>query len=70
MKIKFTAKITRIEEKFDKQHVKGVGPDALFVTVSQGWFVSFEGSYEAIFIGMDKPTAMVGDPALLEITFP
>ena len=70
MKIKFTAKVVKIEEKFEKTHIRGVGPDAEFKDVSLGWFVSFQGSYESIHVGFEKPTTKFGDIATVEITFP
>lgn len=61
------ARCVRLEEKFVKAYVDGVGEEARFIDQSCGWFASFEGSYEALHFGDTKPTFDVGN--LVKITF-
>lgn len=60
-------KITKIEESFETVHVSGTGPLAVFEKRSLGWFVTFEGSYESLFFGDEKPKLSVGKN--VKITF-
>ena len=69
-KIKFEAKVTSVQERFESHHVSGVGDDAAFSKVSIGWFIGFEGSWELIHVGTDKPETKIGDVATIEISLP
>lgn len=60
-RIVFHAPIVSLEEKTDQMYVSGVGKDAVFKPIPGGWFMQLEGSYEALFIGMEKPKVCVGD---------
>lgn len=43
-------------------HLKGFGKEAVLDRVeSLGWYVHFEGSWEAVFLGFDKPDLDAGD---------
>ncbi len=64
IRIQYTiqAKIKRIWQHHDKKYVAGFGPDTVFDETDAGWFVSFEGSGEALFLGATPPTDWkVGD---------
>jgi hypothetical protein len=56
-----TAKVMAVWEAKAQVWVGGVGPEAKFAEQSQGWFVLFSGSYEALYAGPTKPTITVGD---------
>lgn len=60
-------KVTKIEEAFEQVHLSGSGEAAVFTKKSLGWFVTFEGSYEALYFGDTKPTLTVGKT--VKITF-
>lgn len=60
-------KVLRNEESFESIHVSGSGEAAVFTKKSLGWFVTFEGSYEALYFGDTKPTLTVGKT--VKITF-
>lgn len=60
-------KIVKIEESFESIHVSGSGEAAIFTKKSLGWFVTFEGSYEALYFGNTKPILNVGKT--VKITF-
>lgn len=61
------ARIKNLEEKFGRQWVGGIGKDAVYVNVSRGWFINFEGSFESLYFGPDKPHWQEGDE--IKITF-
>ena len=65
--IRFSAKVLAIEEKFRQDYVSGTGADTIYNSVSLGWFVLYEGSYEALFAGTEKPDLAVGDTVTIRI---
>jgi hypothetical protein len=60
-------KVKRVEERFKLVHIGGVGKEALFETVSRGWFAVFEGSWEALGLGSEKPPLDPGDEIIISI---
>lgn len=48
-------------EKTDRVYASGLGDKANFVEVSRGWFVLLEGSWEALYLGPEKPGLVAGD---------
>lgn len=61
-------KIKAIRKEYDKVHVSGIGPEAVFSERFKGYYVAFEGSCEAIYFGDEMPpTWAVGD--VIKITF-
>lgn len=58
---KVRTKVIELNEVFRKDYVSGHGPDAIFESVSRGWFVLLEGSYEALHLGFEKPNLAPGD---------
>lgn len=67
--ITFVARVIAIEEKFKQRWLGGIGHVAEFAHDSMGWYVSLEGSYEALFVGTTKPNIKLGDHAEIRITF-
>jgi len=59
--------VLSVEEGFKTHHISGSGPDAVFEKESLGWFVHFEGSYEAIYLGDSRPNFNPGDK--VKVTF-
>lgn len=59
--------VTKVEESFERIHVSGSGESAMFAKRSLGWFVTFEGSYESLYFGSEKPALTVGKN--VKITF-
>lgn len=57
----FRAIVLKVEERFNKAHVSGSGPDALFNDISIGWWVTLSGSRNAQFFGMAPIDLKVGD---------
>lgn len=47
--------VERVEERFTKIHVRGVGNEAVFQKVSEGWFVLMRNWPSAIWFGREKP---------------
>ena len=60
-RIKFYSTVEDVAERFRSEYVSGKYPDAIFRSVSMGWFLHLEGSYEALGLGPDKPDFQVGD---------
>ncbi len=67
--LKFISRVIAIEEKFRDKWIGGVGEEAKFESLSQGWFIGLEGSYEYIYAGTTRPNIKVGDIATIRITF-
>lgn len=59
--------VVKIEEKFTRDYVSGFGYSTEYANRSLGWFVYLKGSYEALFLGMEKPSFGHGDK--IRITF-
>lgn len=60
-------RVKRVWEQIEKVYVNGTGNSAVFESVSRGWFVAFQGSYEALFFGEERPEFQPGDR--IKITF-
>lgn len=60
-KIVIDTTIISLEERHRDRWVTGVGPDALFKSYTLGWFVVFQGSREALYVGETKPAWQRGD---------
>lgn len=50
-----------VEERFIQVYSSGVGKEAVFEQASTGWWATFEGSYEALYFGEEKPWFDKGD---------
>lgn len=53
--------VVRVFDKHERKYVSGTGYEALFENVFVGWYMALEGSHEALFMGMIKPTWKPGD---------
>lgn len=60
-------KVVKVEEAKQRVHLSGSGDAATFTTISLGWFVTFEGSYESLYFGETRPKFTVGKN--VKITF-
>jgi hypothetical protein len=54
-------RVLKLEERHVSRYISGFGDSATFQDVSIGWFLHLEGSYEALFLGMEKPGMQTGD---------
>jgi hypothetical protein len=59
--ISITVRVVEVFEKFQQRHISGTGKDWVCENVSIGWFVLYEGSYEALYVGAEKPSLAPGD---------
>jgi hypothetical protein len=53
--------VKKIEERFVRRWVKGVGNEAVFSKDSEGWYVVFAEWAAAAHVGKDKPDFEPGD---------
>lgn len=67
MKYIIQTKVTEVREIFTRKWLSGYGSDAIFEQISRGWFVYFQGSYEALCVGTSQPDLKQGDPILISI---
>lgn len=56
-----TTQVSRVFEHREKKHISGSGDNAMFETVSKGWYMAMEDSYEALYLGEEKPNWNPGD---------
>ena len=63
----FYTNVQRIEHRTRKRYVSGVGDKARFVDEDLGYWLHLEGSYEALFLGLEEPTIHTHD--LIKVTF-
>ncbi len=54
MKLTFPVTILEVYERKLNKHVSGHGNEALFQSVSAGWYVRFD-DYFSIYVGKEKP---------------
>ena len=62
----FNARIMNLAERFKPVYQGGTGKEAYFKDVSIGWYMHLQGSFEAIYIGLEKPNLQAGQ--LIKIT--
>jgi hypothetical protein len=60
-------RVQAVEERFNTRYVSGHGKDAVFESVSLGWFALFDGSQELLFLGVDQPELKRGDAVKITI---
>lgn len=53
--------VKRVEERFYDKWTGGVGAEAKHESISLGWYVTFLGSWEALYFGPNKPELASGD---------
>lgn len=58
MNIRIPTKVMKLEERKRVISGKKVGDDAVLTSQTIGWFVHFEGSYESLFVGYEKPVGL------------
>lgn len=61
------SQVLGLQEQKISQWKSGIGPDAIFKEMSNGWFLHLVGSHEAIFLGLAKPDFEAGDIVTLTI---
>lgn len=67
MRYIINSEVISVEEHFVPCYLSGIGPDAKFHDVSEGWFVFLKGSHEALGLGPDKPTLAKGDKVKITV---
>lgn len=67
MRYVIETKVLKIEELFDRKYEGGFGNNTQFKSLSKGFFVSFEGSYEKLNLGFERPELKVGDKVKIVI---
>lgn len=69
MKTNYTVmtRVVRVFKRIEKVWVSGKGQDAKFREIDKGWYVAFEGSYEALHFGYEDPGFKESDR--VKITF-
>lgn len=66
MKYRFPITITDVFERKLRKHISGAGPEAIFRTESDGWYIRVNDQF-TIFLGKDKPSFESGEKADLVI---
>ena len=57
----FYSRCREVSERFVKLNKSGTGDKAEFEKASQGWYASFDGSHEAMYVGDEAPEFKKGD---------
>jgi hypothetical protein len=63
----FYATVLDVEHRFQRLHVAGHGPDAVFKNQPIGWFLHLQGSGESIYVGQEQPFIQPGDTVKVTI---
>lgn len=53
-------RVSRVEEKIITLSTHKHGEETITEKASAGWFVNFEGSWESLFLGKEKPNLQPG----------
>lgn len=61
----FFVTVKSVEQRFEKVHVSGIGPDAVFIDKPIGWFLVMSSWPAAINFGQIKPECKAGDKLIL-----
>lgn len=65
---KIPTKVARVEQKSIVQRAwKTADGNVVAVTQKRGWWVSFEGSWESLYLGEERPDLHVGQDVLITI---
>lgn len=70
MKIVIPATVKALELKKERisSNLDKTTGNVMEITVDLGWFVTFHGSHESLFVGKEKPTDMdPGNPAVIVV---
>ena len=57
----FEATVLTVKEHFRDRWKSGIGHDYITESISLGWFIHFEGSFESLHIGTEEPALKKGD---------
>lgn len=57
----FETTVLSIKQAKQKNWVSGTGENAKFEEVSMGWYVHLDGSFEGLYLGVEKPELNPGD---------
>lgn len=60
----FPVTITDVFERKIRKHMGGAGPEAIFRSDSEGWYIQLNGMI-SIYTGLDQPAWKIGDEAEL-----
>jgi len=66
-KIVVYSRIVKIEKRVNAEWISGIGEHAKFREINRGYYMTLEGSHEAIHIGFDDPVFKAGER--IKITF-
>lgn len=58
-------RVIKVEEKTRVLRARKSGDDIITDRESLGWFILIDGSREALYIGMDKPTDLVDGQSIV-----
>jgi hypothetical protein len=64
--IHFTAVVTDVFERKLRKHSGGVGPEAKFSSVSDGWYIQLDGMI-SIWTGRDRPPFAADDKVIITV---
>jgi hypothetical protein len=67
MNLSYTFAIERVEERFKKVHVSGIGKEAMFRDESTGWWIVLRGNI-SLYIGKDSAGYKSGDIVKLTVS--
>ncbi len=67
MKYKMMDRVARVEQRFVRQWVRGVGKDAEFTDDGQGWWLKLETMPTSMYLGEEKPGLKEGDRVALTV---
>ena len=66
MRIVQQMEVEAVEERFEKRHLRGVGPEAEMQKISCGWYA--RSGLISFYVGMLKPNIHPGDVLSIVIT--
>lgn len=59
--------VVRIEERFQSRYDYGHGKEAVFSSLSLGWYIVLKGSMEAMYAGDTRPNLLEGELVTVRI---
>lgn len=69
--LRIPCRVRDLSERFVKTNWRKEGDVATFDTISIGWYVWFEGSFESNFVGVTKPDGLeIGDTVYMILAKP
>jgi hypothetical protein len=67
VRYKFSSTVKEVSEQFSNKYVTGFGDNVVFQKASLGWYIHLEGSYEALYVGVERPVLQQGDRVSITI---